>query len=109
MSTDTKLTWDDDGEAIDDIKYRGMIGSLLYRTASGPDIMFSICLYSRFSEAPKTFHLEAVKRIFHYIKVLPILAYGFPREPALRPSSMPIPTTRATTSTERAQVLYVLL
>ncbi|GJR14622.1 retrovirus-related pol polyprotein from transposon TNT 1-94 [Tanacetum coccineum] len=29
-----------------------------------PDIMFSVCLYARFQEAPKTSHLEAVKRIF---------------------------------------------
>nr|GFA80309.1 copia protein [Tanacetum cinerariifolium] len=49
-------------------KYRGMIGSLLYLTASRLDIMFSVCLCARFQEAPKTFHLEAVKRIFRYIK-----------------------------------------
>nr|GEV78762.1 retrovirus-related Pol polyprotein from transposon TNT 1-94 [Tanacetum cinerariifolium] len=35
---------------------------------SRPDIMFSVCLCARFQEAPKTFHLEAVKRIFRYIK-----------------------------------------
>jgi hypothetical protein len=41
-----------------------MIGSLLYLTASRPDIMFSVCLCARFQEDPKTSHLEAVKRIF---------------------------------------------
>nr|GEY91888.1 retrovirus-related Pol polyprotein from transposon TNT 1-94 [Tanacetum cinerariifolium] len=35
---------------------------------AGPDIMFSVCLCARFQEAPKTSHLEAVKRIFRYIK-----------------------------------------
>ena len=29
-------------------KYRGMIGSLLYLTASRPDIMHSVCLCARF-------------------------------------------------------------
>ncbi|GKA98456.1 retrovirus-related pol polyprotein from transposon TNT 1-94 [Tanacetum coccineum] len=68
MSSDTKLTKDEECESVDSTKYRGMIGSLLYLTASRPDIMFSVCLYARFQEAPKTSHLEAVKRIFQYIK-----------------------------------------
>ncbi|GJY12513.1 retrovirus-related pol polyprotein from transposon TNT 1-94 [Tanacetum coccineum] len=58
MSSKTKLTRDEDGEPIDDTKYRGMIGCLLYLTASLPDIMFSVCLCARFQEAPKTSHLE---------------------------------------------------
>ncbi|GKA09529.1 copia protein [Tanacetum coccineum] len=64
MSSDTKLTKDEECESVDSTKYRGMIGSLLYLTASRPDIMFSVCLCARFQEAPKTSHLEAVKRIF---------------------------------------------
>ncbi|GJV05203.1 hypothetical protein Tco_1338772 [Tanacetum coccineum] len=68
MSSDTKLTKDEECESVDSTKYRGMIGSLLYLMASRPDIMFSVCLCARFQEAPKTSHLEAVKRIFRYIK-----------------------------------------
>ncbi|GJW90819.1 retrovirus-related pol polyprotein from transposon TNT 1-94 [Tanacetum coccineum] len=64
MSSNTKLTKDEECESVDSTKYRGMIGSLLYLTASRPDIMFSVCLCARFQEAPKTSHLEAVKRIF---------------------------------------------
>ncbi|GJX80837.1 retrovirus-related pol polyprotein from transposon TNT 1-94 [Tanacetum coccineum] len=64
MSFDTKLTKDEEYESVDSTKYQGMIGSLLYLTASRPDIMFSVCLCARFQEAPKTSHLEAVKRIF---------------------------------------------
>ncbi|GKC73688.1 retrovirus-related pol polyprotein from transposon TNT 1-94 [Tanacetum coccineum] len=64
MSSDTKLTKDEECESIDSTKYRGMIGSLLYLMASRPDIMFSVCLCARFQEAPKTSHIEAVKRIF---------------------------------------------
>ncbi|GJZ40319.1 retrovirus-related pol polyprotein from transposon TNT 1-94 [Tanacetum coccineum] len=59
MSSETKLTRDEDGEPIDDTKYRGMIGSLLYLTASRPNIMFSVCLCARFQEAPK---LPTLKR-----------------------------------------------
>ncbi|GJV07008.1 hypothetical protein Tco_1344664 [Tanacetum coccineum] len=61
MSTEMKLTKDEEGEYVDNTKYRGMIGSLLYLTASRPDIMFSVCLCPRFQEDPKTYHLEAVK------------------------------------------------
>ncbi|GKD47119.1 retrovirus-related pol polyprotein from transposon TNT 1-94 [Tanacetum coccineum] len=64
MSTETKLTKDEKGESVDNTKYRGMIGSLLYLMASRPDIMFSVCLCARFQEDPKNSHLEAVKRIF---------------------------------------------
>ncbi|GJT71375.1 retrovirus-related pol polyprotein from transposon TNT 1-94 [Tanacetum coccineum] len=64
MSSDTKLTKDEECESVDSTKYRGMIGSLLYITASRPDIMFSVCLCARLQEAPKTSHLRAVKRIF---------------------------------------------
>ncbi|GKE16210.1 retrovirus-related pol polyprotein from transposon TNT 1-94 [Tanacetum coccineum] len=69
MSSDTKLTKDEECESVDSTKYRGMIVSLLYLTASRPNIMFSVCLCARFQEAPKTSHLEAVKRIIQYIKV----------------------------------------
>ena len=48
MSTEIKLTKDDEADSVDSTKYRGMIGSLLYLTASRPDIMFSVCLCARF-------------------------------------------------------------
>ncbi|GJR91098.1 ribonuclease H-like domain-containing protein [Tanacetum coccineum] len=41
-----------------------MIGSLMYLTASRPDIMFAVCACSRFQVTPKSSHLSAVKRIF---------------------------------------------
>ncbi|GKA36244.1 hypothetical protein Tco_0722735 [Tanacetum coccineum] len=59
MSSDTKLTKDEECQSVDSTKYRGMICSLLYLTASRPDIMFSVCLCARFQEAPKISHLEA--------------------------------------------------
>ncbi|GKB93305.1 hypothetical protein Tco_0979442 [Tanacetum coccineum] len=56
-----------------------MIGSLLYLTTSRPDIMFSVCLCAHFQEAPKTSHLEAVKRIFRYIKGTSHLGLWYPK------------------------------
>jgi hypothetical protein len=53
MSPSTKLDKDEKGKSVDVKLYRGMIGSLLYLTASRPDIMFSVCLCARFQSCPK--------------------------------------------------------
>ena len=49
-------------------KYKQLIGSLLYVTATRPDIMYSACLVSRFMDAPTRQHLLAAKRILRYLK-----------------------------------------
>ncbi|GKD77660.1 hypothetical protein Tco_1340281 [Tanacetum coccineum] len=79
ISLDTKLTKGKEGEFVDNTKYRGMIGNLLYLTASRPDIMFSVCLCVRFKKDPKTSHLEAVKRIFRYSKGTTHLKLWYPK------------------------------
>nr|GEU70956.1 copia protein [Tanacetum cinerariifolium] len=56
-----------------------VIGNLNQRTLRS-DIMFSVCLCARFQEAPKTSHLEAVKRIFRYIKGTTQLGLWYPKE-----------------------------
>jgi hypothetical protein len=61
------LDADEDGEPVDQREYRSMIGSLLYLTATRPDIQFSVCLCARFQASPRTSHLQAVKRIFRYL------------------------------------------
>nr|XP_016505953.1 PREDICTED: uncharacterized mitochondrial protein AtMg00810-like [Nicotiana tabacum] len=48
--------------------YRGIIGSLLYLTASRPDIVFSVGLCARFQSNPKESHLKAAKKILRYLK-----------------------------------------
>ncbi|GJW65447.1 putative ribonuclease H-like domain-containing protein [Tanacetum coccineum] len=63
-----------DADDFDEHLYRSMIGSLMYLTASRPDIMFAVCACARFQVSPKTSHLLAVKRIFRYLKGKPSLA-----------------------------------
>ncbi|GJX16754.1 hypothetical protein Tco_0217586 [Tanacetum coccineum] len=58
------LVKDEDGEDVDVHVYRSIIGSLMYLTASRPDIMFAVCACARFQVTPKASHLNAVKRIF---------------------------------------------
>ncbi|GKA93510.1 hypothetical protein Tco_0815496 [Tanacetum coccineum] len=79
MYTETKLTRDEEGKPVDNTKYRGMIGSLLYLMTNRPDIIFSVCLYACFQEDPKTSHLEVVKRIFQYIKGTTHLGLLYPK------------------------------
>ena len=67
MSFSAKLNCDAAGVEVDPTLYRSMIGSLLYLTASRPDIAFSVGVCARFQAAPKESHLTAVKRIIRYI------------------------------------------
>ena len=53
MGSSIKLDMDKKGKSVDQTKYRGMIGSLLYLTASRLDIMYSVCLCARFQASPK--------------------------------------------------------
>ena len=53
------------------ILYRSIIGSLLYLTASRPDIAFNVGVCARYQVAPKESHLTAVKRIIRYINGTP--------------------------------------
>ncbi|KAK8573562.1 hypothetical protein V6N13_009652 [Hibiscus sabdariffa] len=80
MSSSIKLDKDEEGKCVDSKLYRSMIGSLLYLTASRPDIMFSVCLCARFQANPKESHLKAVKRIFRYLQDTPSLGLWYPRD-----------------------------
>ncbi|GJR50697.1 retrovirus-related pol polyprotein from transposon TNT 1-94 [Tanacetum coccineum] len=68
MVEKSKLDEDKEGNAVDPSHYRGMIGTLLYLTASRPDLQFAICMCARYQARPTEKHLNAVKRIFRYLK-----------------------------------------
>ena len=53
ISTSCQLEQDCAGKSVDQSKYRGLIGFLLYLTASRPDIMFVVCLCARYQSNPK--------------------------------------------------------
>ena len=63
MSSSTKLNVDSSRVNVSPTLYRSIIRSLLYLTASRPDIAFSIGVCARYQAAPKESHLIAVKRI----------------------------------------------
>ncbi|GJZ24723.1 putative ribonuclease H-like domain-containing protein, partial [Tanacetum coccineum] len=80
IESNKPLVKDEDGEDVDVHVYRSMIGSLMYLTASRLDIMFDVCTCARFQVTPKASHLNAVKRIFRYLKHQPKLGLWYPRD-----------------------------
>ncbi|GJY91095.1 putative ribonuclease H-like domain-containing protein [Tanacetum coccineum] len=80
METSKPLHKDVEAEDVDVYLYRSMIRSLMYLTASRPDIMFDVCAYARFQVKPKISHLYAVKRIFRYLKGQPKLGLWYPKD-----------------------------
>ncbi|GJT57339.1 putative ribonuclease H-like domain-containing protein [Tanacetum coccineum] len=80
METNKALLKDEEAADMDVHLYRSMIGSLMYLTASIPDIMFVVCACTRFQVTPKTSHLHVMKRIFRYLKGHPKLGLWYPRD-----------------------------
>ncbi|GKE49201.1 hypothetical protein Tco_1480459 [Tanacetum coccineum] len=80
ITSNKPLVKDEDGVDVDVHIYRSMIGSLMYLTASRPDIMFAVYDSARFQVTLKASHLNAVKRIFRYLKHQPKLGLWYPRD-----------------------------
>ncbi|GJY94749.1 putative ribonuclease H-like domain-containing protein [Tanacetum coccineum] len=78
MQPNKALVKDEEAEDVDVHLYRLMIGSLMYLTASRPDITFVVCACARFQVTPKTSQLHAVKKIFRYLKGQPKLGLWYP-------------------------------
>ncbi|XP_070014418.1 secreted RxLR effector protein 161-like [Nicotiana sylvestris] len=75
----TKFDIDEPGSSVDQKLYRELIGSLLYLTASRPDIVFSVGLCARFQANPKESHLTVVKRNLRYLKGTTDLCLWYPK------------------------------
>ncbi|KAL0441042.1 UNVERIFIED_CONTAM: Retrovirus-related Pol polyprotein from transposon RE2 [Sesamum radiatum] len=68
LVTGEKYQKEDGSQKVDGSMYRSLIGSLLYLTATRPDIMFGTCLLSRFMQSPSQVHYAAAKRILRYLR-----------------------------------------
>ncbi|KAJ9551856.1 hypothetical protein OSB04_015901 [Centaurea solstitialis] len=80
MASGTLIGADPKGKPVDQKTYRAIIGSLLYLTASRPDIMFATCFCARFQANPKESHMLATKRILRYLKGTPNRGLWYPKE-----------------------------
>jgi hypothetical protein len=63
-----KLTKDEEGIIVDSTFYKQIVGSLMYLTATRPDLMFIVNLISRYMERPTESHLQAAKRVLRFVK-----------------------------------------
>ncbi|GJR37993.1 putative ribonuclease H-like domain-containing protein [Tanacetum coccineum] len=68
MVEKSKLDEDPQGKVVDPTHYHRMVGTLMYLTASRPDLTFVVCMCARYQEKPTEKHLHAVKRIFKYLR-----------------------------------------
>ncbi|GJV75050.1 hypothetical protein Tco_1506634 [Tanacetum coccineum] len=80
MKTSKPLLKDIEAEDVYVHLYRLMIRSLMYLTASRPDIMFVVCACARYQVTPKVLHFHVVKRIFKYLKCQPKLGLWYPKD-----------------------------
>nr|GEW61419.1 uncharacterized mitochondrial protein AtMg00810-like [Tanacetum cinerariifolium] len=68
MVDQLKLDEDPLGILVDQTQFRSMVSSLMYLTARRPDLVFVVCMCARFQASPTKKHLEALKRVFRYLK-----------------------------------------
>ncbi|GKB95103.1 retrovirus-related pol polyprotein from transposon TNT 1-94 [Tanacetum coccineum] len=79
----TKLDEDLSRTPVDQTKYLSMIGSLMYLTASRPDLVFVVCMCARYQSRPTKKHLEAVKRVFWYLQGTTNMGLSYPKDTAM--------------------------
>nr|GEW46514.1 hypothetical protein [Tanacetum cinerariifolium] len=63
-----KLDEDPSGIPVDQTCFHSMVGSIMYLTASRPDLIFGVCMCARYQAKPTKNHLEALKWVFRYLK-----------------------------------------
>ncbi|GJR72067.1 retrovirus-related pol polyprotein from transposon TNT 1-94 [Tanacetum coccineum] len=68
MVDQLKLDEDPLGIPVDQTRFRSMVGSLMYLTASRPDLVFAVCMCARYQASPTKRHLEALKWVFRYLR-----------------------------------------
>ncbi|GJY88392.1 hypothetical protein Tco_0503020 [Tanacetum coccineum] len=78
-----KLDKDLMGILVDQTRFRGMVGSLMYLTASRPDLVFVVCMCARYQAKPTKNHFEAIKRVFRYLKGTINMGLWYPKDNAM--------------------------
>ncbi|GJT92791.1 hypothetical protein Tco_1081636 [Tanacetum coccineum] len=78
-----KLHEDLMGIPVDQTRFKGMVGSLMYLTASRPDLVFAVCMCARYQAKPTKKHFEAIKRVFRYLKGTINMGLWYPKDNAM--------------------------
>ncbi|XP_071704995.1 secreted RxLR effector protein 161-like [Rutidosis leptorrhynchoides] len=80
LSVNHEISMENTVEKVNQTLYRAIIGSLIYLTASRPDIMFVMCLCTRYQAHPNVNHILAAKKIMRYLKGTPSLGLWYPQK-----------------------------
>nr|GEU39669.1 uncharacterized mitochondrial protein AtMg00810-like [Tanacetum cinerariifolium] len=83
MVEKSKMDEDLQGKADDNTHYRGMVGTLMYLTASRPDLTFVVCMCVRYQAKPTKKHLHAIKRIFKYLRGIVNKGLWYPKDSSI--------------------------
>nr|GEV91477.1 retrovirus-related Pol polyprotein from transposon TNT 1-94 [Tanacetum cinerariifolium] len=83
MVEKSKLDEDSQGKAIDPTHYRGMVGILMYLTASRPDLTFDVCMCARYQAKPTEKHLHAIKMVFKYLRGTDNRGLWYPKDSSI--------------------------
>ncbi|GJW01440.1 retrovirus-related pol polyprotein from transposon TNT 1-94 [Tanacetum coccineum] len=78
-----KLDEDPLGIPVDQTRFRSMVGSLMYLTASRPDLVFAVCMCARYQASPTKKHLEALKWVFRYLRGTINWGLWYPKDTAM--------------------------
>ncbi|GJZ47738.1 retrovirus-related pol polyprotein from transposon TNT 1-94 [Tanacetum coccineum] len=78
-----KLDEDPLGIPVDQTRFCSMVGSLMYLTASRPDLVFAVCMCARYQASPTKKHLEALKRVFRYLRGTINWGLWYPKDTAM--------------------------
>nr|GEV46752.1 uncharacterized mitochondrial protein AtMg00810-like [Tanacetum cinerariifolium] len=63
-----KLDEDPLGIPVDHTQFRNMVVSLMYLTASRPDLVFTVCMCASYQASPTKKHLKVFKQVFRYLR-----------------------------------------
>nr|GFA14766.1 uncharacterized mitochondrial protein AtMg00810-like [Tanacetum cinerariifolium] len=83
MGDQLKLDDDPLGISVDQTRFRSMVESLMYLTASKPDLVFAVCMCARYQASPTQKHIEALKRVFRYLRGAIRLRLWYPKDTAI--------------------------
>ncbi|GJU33898.1 hypothetical protein Tco_1182252 [Tanacetum coccineum] len=76
----SKLDEDLNRTLVDPTCYQGMVGSIMYLTASRPDLVFVVYMCAWYQAKPTEKHLNAVKQVFRYLKGTINMGLWYPKD-----------------------------
>ncbi|GJT14111.1 hypothetical protein Tco_0861153 [Tanacetum coccineum] len=79
----SKLDEDPSRIPVDQTRFLSMVGSLIYLTASRLDLVFDVCMCDRYQAMPTKKHLEAIKRVFRYLRGTINMGLWYPNDTAM--------------------------